>query len=61
LSFFAYSTTFLSKKYKPVIAKSEKYFFGFSFIVVIFPDLEVLAIPNNSGLITLCKITFAPF
>ena len=44
-----------------MIARSEIYFFGFSFIVVIFPDLEVLATPNNYGLITLCKITFAPF
>ena len=43
-----------------MIAKSETYFFGFSLITVIFPDADVFATPNNSGFITLCKITFAP-
>ena len=31
-NFDAYFTTLLSKKYKPVIARSDKNFFGFSFI-----------------------------
>ena len=41
-------TTLLSKKYKPVIARSEKYFFGFSLIFVIFWWLLIFAIPNKA-------------
>ena len=49
-SLFEYSTTFLSKKYNPVIALFEIYFEGFStiFIILLF-FLFYLAIPNNSG------------
>ena len=60
-NFFAYLTTFLSKKYSPVIAKSDKNFFGFFFNKIYFSIIISFATPNNSGLTTLCKITFAPF
>ena len=60
LSFSAYFTTLLSKKYNPVIAKFVLGFFGFSSkLNILFP--LTLAIPNFSGLETLCSITFAPF
>ena len=40
------------KKYKPVIAKFDFEFFGFSLIVVILLLTFKLAIPNSSGLLT---------
>ena len=45
-----------------MIAKSEIYFFGFStiFKILLFLGFN-FATPNNSGLVTLCRITFAPF
>ena len=56
---FARLITLLSKKYKPVIAKSDINFFGFSLIDTILLFF-IFATPNFSGLITLCKITFEP-
>ena len=60
LSCFANLQTFLSKKYKPVIAKSEINFLGFSFMFLIFLPIT-FAIPKFSGLFTLCNKTLAPF
>ena len=44
--------TLLSKKYKPVIAKFDFEFFGFSLIEVILLLTFKLAIPKSSGLLT---------
>ena len=61
LNSFANLTTFLSKKYNPVIAKLEKCSFGFSLIDIILLLLFTFANPYNSGFETLCSKTFAPF
>ena len=42
---FEYLITLLSKKYSPVIAKSEKNFLGFSFIDIILFCLFIFATP----------------
>ena len=60
LSCFENLTTLLSKKYNPVIAKSDINFLGFSWILDILLFL-ILATPNFSGFITLCRIIFEPF
>ena len=44
-NFFAYLTTSLSKKYRPVIAKSDKNLVGFSLIETIFFELLTLVTP----------------
>ena len=59
-NFLLNSTTLLSKKYNPVIARFEKDFFGFSLIDIIFPFLFILATPYNSGLLTGCTNTLHP-
>ena len=46
------STTLLSKKYKPVTAKFDLEFFGFSFKDETLFPFFILATPYNSGLLT---------
>ena len=49
------------KKFYSKLAITGLYFFGFSFMEIIFFLLFILATPNNSGLVTLCNNTLAPF
>jgi len=51
LSFLEKFTAFLSKKYRPVIAKFDLFFFGFSTILIIFLFLISIT-PYFSGLLT---------
>ena len=54
-------TTLLSKKYKPVIAKLEFVFFGFSTIFIILFFLFKVATPYSEGFFTGWIKTFTPF
>ena len=61
LSDLLYLTTLLSKKYKPVIARLDIVYFGFSTIFVILFFLFIVATPYNEGFLTGWIKTFAPF
>ena len=59
-NFVTLLTTELSKKYKPVTAKLELIFLGFSSSLIIFLFL-IVATPNCFGLFTGCTSIVAPF